>query len=118
MAKTRHPEREMRGDSQGRQSFMRTEATSKLCLQWRRTYGDRGGTLYPQVQDLYPLYPQSQRCGLCQNFKQTTLTTRLYKVRTNLYPPTYENVPTRLFACKLSRKRYKSVFSLLRRLLT
>ena len=40
----------------------------------------------PQVQDLYPLYPPSQRCGLCQNFKQTTLTTRLYKVRTNLYP--------------------------------
>ena len=42
------------------------------------------------------LVPPSQRCGLCQNFKQTTLTTRLYKVRTNLYPPTYENVPTRL----------------------
>ena len=33
-----------------------------------------GGTLYPQVHDLYPLYPPSQRCGLCQNFKQTTLT--------------------------------------------
>jgi len=46
-----------------------------------------GRTLYPQVQDLYPLYSPSQRCGLCQNFKQTTLTTRLYKVRTNLYPP-------------------------------
>ena len=30
-----------------------------------------GGTLYPQVQDLYPLYHTSQRCGLCQNFKQT-----------------------------------------------
>ena len=30
---------------------------------------------------LYPLYPPSQRWGLCQNFKQTTLTTRLYKVR-------------------------------------
>jgi len=39
-----------------------------------------------QVQDLYPLYLPSQRCGLCQNFKQTTVTTRLYKVRTNLYP--------------------------------
>jgi len=27
-------------------------------LQWRRNYGDRGSklTLYPQVQDLYPLY--------------------------------------------------------------
>jgi len=47
----------------------------------------QGGTLYPQVQDLYPLYTPSQRCGLCQNFKQTTLTTRLYKVRTNLYLP-------------------------------
>ena len=46
------------------------------------------GTLYPLVQDLYPLYRHpGQRCGLCQNFKQTTLTTRLYKVRTNLYPP-------------------------------
>ena len=33
------------------------------------------------MQDLYP--PPSQRCGLCQNFKQTTLTTRLHKVRTN-----------------------------------
>ena len=51
------------------------------CREWRRNYGDRGRgvTLYPQVQDLYL---PSQRCGLCQNFKQTTLTTRLYKVRT------------------------------------
>ena len=40
----------------------------------------------PQVQDLYPLHLPSQRCGLRQNFKQTILTTRLYKVRTNLYP--------------------------------
>jgi len=47
----------------------------------------QGGTLYPQVQDLYPMYPPSQRCGLCRDFKQMTLTTRLYKVRTNLYPP-------------------------------
>jgi len=47
----------------------------------------QGGTLYPQVQDLYSLYLRSQRFGLCQNFKQTNLTTRLYKVRTNLYPP-------------------------------
>jgi len=58
--------------------------------------GTEGVHCTPQVQDLYPLHPPSQRCGLCQNFKQTTLTTRLYKVRTNLYPPTYENVPTRL----------------------
>jgi len=41
----------------------------------------------PQVQDLYPMYPPSQRCGICKNFKQTILTTRLYNVRTNLYPP-------------------------------
>jgi len=62
------------------------------CYRWdRQTVASelwgQGGTLYPQVQDLYPLYPSSQRCGLCQHFKQTTLTTRLYKVRTNLYPP-------------------------------
>jgi len=50
--------------------------------------------LYPPSSGLVPPVPPSQRCGLCQNFKQTTLTTRLYKVRTNLY--TYENVPTRL----------------------
>ena len=31
--------------------------------------------------------PPSERCGLCQNFKQTISTTRLYKVRTNLYSP-------------------------------
>ena len=60
----------------------RTRSASVLFRsQWRRNYGD------PQVQDLYPLYPPSQRCGLCQHFKQTTLTTRLYKVRTNLYSP-------------------------------
>ena len=65
---------------------------------WRRNYADRGGVhCTPQVQDLYPPVIPSQSCGLRQNFKQTTLTTRLYKVRTNLYPPpTYENVPTRL----------------------
>ena len=51
------------------------------------TMGTAGGVhCTPQVQDLYPLYLPSQRCGLCQNFKQTILTTRLYKVRTNLYP--------------------------------
>ena len=43
------------------------------------------GVRTPQVQELYP-HPPSQRCGSCQNFKQTTLTTRLYKVRTNLCP--------------------------------
>jgi len=71
------------------------------ATQSRRNYsvwGQAGGTLYlPPVWDLYPLYPPSQRCGLCQNFKQTTLTTRSYKILTSLYPPpTYENVPTRL----------------------
>ena len=83
----------------------RETATASGDFQWRRNYGDRGVHCTPQVQDLYPLYPPSQRCGVCQNFKQTTLTTTLYKVRTNLYPPpTYENVPTRLmiFTCALS----------------
>jgi len=50
------------------------------------TMGTGGGTLYPPSSGLVPLYPSSLRCGLCQDFKQTTLTTRLYKVRTNLYP--------------------------------
>jgi len=36
----------------------------------------------PQVQDLYP----QVKDAACQNFKQTTLTTRLYKVRTKWYP--------------------------------
>ena len=58
-----------------------------LLQQWRQNYGDRGVHCTPQVQDLYPLSPPSQRCCFCQNFKQTTLTTRLYKVCTNLYPP-------------------------------
>ena len=49
--------------------------------------GTGGGHCTPQVQDLYPLYLPRQRGGLCHNFKQTTLTTRLYKVRTNLYTP-------------------------------
>jgi len=45
-----------------------------------------GGYIVPPSSGLVPSVPPSQRCGLCQNFKQTTLTTRLYKVRTNLYP--------------------------------
>jgi len=52
-------------------------------MQWRRNYGD----IVPPSSGLVLPVPPSQRCGLCQNFKQTTLTTRLYKVRTNLYPP-------------------------------
>jgi len=43
------------------------------------------GYIVPPSSGLVPPVPPSQRCGLCQNFKQTTLTTRLYKVRTNLY---------------------------------
>ena len=50
--------------------------------------GKGGGYIVPPSSGLVPPVPPSQRCGLCQNFKQTTLTTRLYKVRTNLYPPT------------------------------
>jgi len=42
-------------------------------------------------------------------FKKTTLTTRLYKVRTNLYPaPTYENVPTRLIESDLCDRDAKA----------
>jgi len=51
------------------------------------TMGTGGYIVPPKFRTCTPLYPPSQRCGLCQNFKQTTLTTRLYKVRTNLYPP-------------------------------
>jgi len=61
-----------------------TRQRSKQCIIHSSgvgTMGTGGVHCTPQVQDLYP---QSQRCGLCQNFKQTTLTTRLYKVRTNL----------------------------------
>jgi len=76
--------------SQLEQRMITTPMASEL-------WGQGGGHCTPQVQDFTPLYLPSQRCGLCHNFKQTTLTTRLYKVRTNLYTPlpTYENVPTR-----------------------
>jgi len=78
------------------QKFNGLQVSAAMChRQWRRNYGDRG----VHCNDCTPssrLVPPSQRCGLCQNFKQTTLATRLYKVRTNLYPPIYENVPTRL----------------------
>jgi len=75
-------------------------ARERNATQSRRNYsvwGQAGGYIVPPSLGLVPLYPPSQRCGLCQNFKQTTLTTRSYKILTNLYPPpTYENVPTRL----------------------
>ena len=47
-----------------------------------------------ELWGLVPPVPPSQKCGLCQNFKQTTLSTRLHEVRTNLYSPTYENIPS------------------------
>ena len=56
----------------------------------------QGGTLYPQVKDTAYVKILSKR-----------QTTRLYKVRTNLYPPpTYENVATRLSqpACDVNHK--------------
>ena len=56
----------------------------------------QGGTLYPQVHDLYPLYPQVKDTAYVKILSKRQ-TTRFYKVRTNLYPPpTYENVATRL----------------------
>ena len=55
-----------------------------------------GGYIVPPSSGLVGL-PPSQRCGLCQNFTQTTLTTRLYKVNSYKFvPPTYEDVTTRL----------------------
>jgi len=57
----------------------RQPVASELWGQW--------GTLYAPSSGLVPPVIPSQSCGLRQNFKQTTLTTRLYKVRTNLYPP-------------------------------
>ena len=74
--------------------------------QWRRNYEERG-YIAPPSSGLVPPGPPSQRCGLCQIFKQTTLTTRLYKVLTNLCPlPTYENVPTCLTLPPLGVAKY------------
>jgi len=43
---------------------------------WRRNYVDRGYVHCTPPSSglvvLYPLYPPSQRCGLCQNFKKST----------------------------------------------
>jgi len=47
----------------------------------------QGGTLYPLSSGLVPPVPPKSKMRLMSNFKQTTLTTRLYKVRTNLYLP-------------------------------
>jgi len=62
-----------------------------------RNYGDSGGYIVP---------PKFRTCITCTSqvkdaayvkILSMTLTTRLYEVRTNLYPPpTYENVPTHL----------------------
>jgi len=62
----------------------------------------RTGKVRRSETDVLPL------CHATNLWRQTTLTTRLYKVRTNLYPPTYENVPTRLLRryekrCKMSK---------------
>jgi len=57
-----------------------------VCLEWGSGLGTMGTAGYivpPKFRTCTP----NQRCGLCQNFQQTTLTTRLYKVFTNLYPP-------------------------------
>ena len=56
------------------------------CLPVASELRGQGGYIVPPSSGLVPPVPPSQRCGLSQNFKQTTLTTRLYKVRTNLYP--------------------------------
>jgi len=47
----------------------------------------QGGTLDPQVQDFYPLYLQVKDVAYVKILSKRLLTTRLYKVRTNLYPP-------------------------------
>jgi len=72
---------------------------ASTALAWRRadkrrfiasgvgTMGTGGGgtILYPQVQGLYPLYSQVKDAAYVKILSKTTLTTRLYKVRTN--PP-------------------------------
>jgi len=47
----------------------------------------QGGTLYPPSSGFVPLVPPKSKMRLMsKKFKQTTLTTRLYKVRTDSYP--------------------------------
>jgi len=56
--------------------------------QWRRNYGGTGGcTLYPQVQDLYPLYPQVKDTAHVKILSNDFNYKIIKKVRTNLYPP-------------------------------
>jgi len=55
------------------------------------TGGSSGVGTMGTVQHLYPLYPQVKDAA-CQNIEQTTLTTRLHKVRTHLYVPTHLGV--------------------------
>ena len=67
-----------------------TSLHNELSISGVGTMGT-GGYIVPYAPKfrtctVVPPVPPSQRCGLCQTFKQTTLTTRLYKVRTNLYP--------------------------------
>jgi len=71
--------------------------------QCRRNYGDRG-YIVPPSSGLVPLYPQVKDAA----FKQTTLTTRLYKVRTNLYRPltkTFRRAWRRISYCQRHWRR-------------
>jgi len=54
-------------------------------IQWRRNYRDKGVHCTPKFRTCSPCTPKS-KMRLMSKFKQTILTTRLYKVRTNLYP--------------------------------
>jgi len=73
--------------------YQTTKLVTALLTVALELWGQRG-TFYPPSSGLVPPVPPSQRCGLFQNFKQTTLTTRLYNVRTKLYPPL-----TKMFRC-------------------
>jgi len=61
-------------------------------------WGQRGYIAPPKFRTCTPCILQVKDAAYVKNFKRTTLTTRFYKVRTNLYPPApnYENGPTRL----------------------
>jgi len=74
----------------GHTGRLRKQLWAGLAGQWQQNYGD-GGTLYPPSSGLVPLYPPSQRCGLCQNFKHEVWGSYKFVL------PTYEKVPTRLW---------------------
>ena len=55
--------------------------------QWRRNYRDRGYIVPPKFRTCTPCTPQVKDVACVKILsKRLTLTTRLYKVRTNLYP--------------------------------